>query len=161
MRSQNTDKNTVSGGEPAPAQPHVGAPVRPGQPLVSHLYTADPSAHVFEGRIYVYPSHDVERGIPQNDDGDHFDMVDYNVLSMDDLDSPVLEHGCALHVKDVPWAAKQMWAPDAAQRNGVYYLFFPAKDRQGIFRIGVAKSSRPEGPFQALPEPIAGSFSID
>jgi hypothetical protein len=25
--------------------------------LVSHIYTADPSAHVFEGKIYVYPSH--------------------------------------------------------------------------------------------------------
>jgi beta-xylosidase len=54
-----------------------------------------------------------------------------------------------------------MWAPDAAERNGIYYLFFPAKDRQGIFRIGVATSQRPEGPFEPKPEPIAGSFSID
>src|ERR1043166_1549880 len=122
MRSQDTHGTARSSGPPGPAQPqagspqpHVGSPPRLGQPLVRHLYTADPSAHVFEGRIYIYPSHDVERGIPQNDDGDHFDMVDYHVLSMDDLDSPVLDHGCALHVKDVPWAAKQLWAPDAAQ----------------------------------------------
>lgn len=27
------------------------------EPLVTHIYTADPSAHVFEGKIYVYPSH--------------------------------------------------------------------------------------------------------
>ena len=159
MRSQNLDEK--ASGAPAVAAPHVGSPVKPGQPLVKHLYTADPSAHVFEGRLYVYPSHDVEHGVPQNDDGDHFDMEDYHVLSMDDLESPVLEHGRALHVKDVPWAQKQLWAPDAAQRNGVYYLFFPAKDHQGIFRIGVATSQRPEGPFEPRPEPIAGSFSID
>ena len=97
----------------------MGQAPRPGQPLVTHLYTADPSAHVFEGRLYVYPSHDVEHGVPQNDAGDHFDMDDYHVLSMDDLESPVIDHGVALHIRDVPWAAKQLWAPDAAQRNGV------------------------------------------
>src|SRR6185436_3559520 len=161
MRSQNLEGNAASGGPPAPGQPRIGSPARPGQPLVTHLYTADPSAHVFGGRIYVYPSHDVESGVPEDDEGAHFDMVDYHVLSMDDLQSPVVEHGAALHLRDVPWADRQMWAPDAAERKGVYYLFFPAKDRQGIFRIGVATSARPEGPFKPRPEPIAGSFSID
>jgi hypothetical protein len=161
MCPQNADKKTISDSQPALGQAHVGKPVEPGKPLVSHLFTADPSAHVFEGRIYVYPSHDVDAGVPADDEGGHFDMVDYHVLSMDDLNSPVIEHGPALHIRDVPWASKQMWAPDAACRNGVYYLFFPAKDKQGIFRIGVATSSRPEGPFKARPEPIAGSFSID
>lgn len=31
-------------------------------PLVTHIYTADPSARVFEGKIYVYPSHDIDAG---------------------------------------------------------------------------------------------------
>ena len=31
------------------------------KPLVNHIFTADPSAHVFEGKIYVYPSHDIEQ----------------------------------------------------------------------------------------------------
>ncbi len=126
-----------------------------------HIYTADPSAHVFEGQIYIYPSHDIESGVAETDEGDHFDMVDYHVLSLRDFDSPVVDHGCALHVKDVPWAEKQMWAPDAAYRNGTYYLVFPAKDPQGIFRIGVAESPSPAGPFKARREPIAGSYSID
>ncbi len=52
-------------------------------PLVTHMYTADPSAHVFEGKIYIYPSHDVEGGVPFNDDGSHFCMEDYHVFSMD------------------------------------------------------------------------------
>ncbi len=32
------------------------------KPLVSHIYTADPSAHVFKGKIYIYPSHDIDAG---------------------------------------------------------------------------------------------------
>ncbi len=52
------------------------------KPLVSDIYTADPSAHVFNGRIYIYPSHDIEAGIPSNDNGDHFGMRDYHILSL-------------------------------------------------------------------------------
>ena len=37
------------------------------QPLVTHIYTADPSAHVFEGKLYVYCSHDIEGGVAFND----------------------------------------------------------------------------------------------
>lgn len=130
-------------------------------PLVSHIYTADPSAHTFEGRVYIYPSHDLDIDVPENDSGDHYAMTDYHVLSQDHPEGPATDHGEALHVRDVPWASRQMWAPDAAYRNGRYYLYFPAKDRNEIFRIGVATSLRPEGPFKAEPEPIRGSFSID
>ena len=42
------------------------------RPLVTHIYTADPSAHVFEGKLYVYPSHDIDAGIPFDDDGSHW-----------------------------------------------------------------------------------------
>lgn len=131
------------------------------QPLVKHIYTADPSAHVFNGKIYIYPSHDIENDIPFDDLGSHFAMEDYHILSMDTPDAPAVDHGCALHVKDVPWADKQMWAPDAAEKNGTYYLFFPAKDHEGIFRIGVAKSASPTGPFIPEPTAIPNSFSID
>ncbi len=131
------------------------------QPLVGHIYTADPSAHVFEGRLYVYPSHDIDAGIPENDDGDHFGMQDYHVFRMDSPDGPVEDCGRALHVDDVPWAQRQMWAPDAAYRNGRYYLYFPAKRADGVFQIGVAVGDRPEGPFAPEPEAIVGSYSID
>jgi Glycosyl hydrolases family 43 len=131
------------------------------QPLVSHMYTADPSAHVFEGKIYIYPSHDIEAGIPFNDLGDHFGMRDYHVISMDTPTSEAVDHGCALHVDYVPWATRQMWAPDAASKDGKYYLYFPAKKADDIFQIGVAVSKTPFGPFKPEPEPIAGSYSID
>ena len=131
------------------------------QPLVSHIYTADPSAHVFKGRIYIYPSHDIESGIKQDDNGSHFDMKDYHILSMDSPTGKVTDHGVALDIKDIPWAGRQLWAPDAAYKNGTYYLYFPVKDKEDIFRIGVATSKKPEGPFKPEKTPMAGTFSID
>lgn len=131
------------------------------EPLVKHIYTADPSAHVFEGKIFIYPSHDIDAGIPQTGDGDHFSMKDYHILSMDKIGGKVTDHGVALDIKDIPWAGRQLWAPDAAHKNGKYYLYFPAKDKQDIFRIGVATSDKPQGPFKAEPTPIEGSYSID
>ena len=131
------------------------------QPLVTHIYTADPSAHVFEGKLYIYPSHDIDAGIPFNDNGDHFGMEDYHVFRMDSPEGEAVDCGVALHVKDVPWAQRQMWAPDAAHKDGKYYLYFPAKRADGIFQIGVATGDRPEGPFKPEPEAIRGSYSID
>ncbi|MCD8509826.1 MAG: glycoside hydrolase family 43 protein [Bacillus sp. (in: Bacteria)] len=135
--------------------------VKPNEPLVTHIFTADPSAHVFEGKVYVYPSHDLDHDGPTNDNGDQYAMEDYHVLSLDNFDSPCVDHGEALHVKDVPWASQQMWAPDAAFKNDKYYLYFPARDKDGIFRIGVATSDKPAGPFKAEDNYIPGSFSID
>ncbi|MFI1772810.1 glycoside hydrolase family 43 protein [Thalassobellus citreus] len=131
------------------------------QPLVTHMFTADPSAHVFNGKIYIYPSHDIDAGIPFNDNGDHFGMEDYHVISMDSIDSDAVDNGVALHVKDVAWAERQMWAPDAAHKDGKYYLFFPARNKEGIFQIGVAVGDSPIGPFKAEPLAIKGSYSID
>ena len=131
------------------------------QPLVKDLYFADPSAHVFNGRLYVYPSHDVDAGIADDDLGNQYAMHDYRVLSMDRIGGPVTVHPVALDVKQIPWASKQTWAPDAAYKNGTYYLYFPARDKAGVFRIGVATSKSPTGPFRADPQPIRGSFSID
>jgi hypothetical protein len=131
------------------------------KPLVSHIYTADPSAHVFGGRIYIYPSHDIDAGVPEDDLGSHFDMKDYHVLSMDTIGGKVTDHGIALDIKDIAWAGRQLWAPDAAFNNGKYYLYFPAKDKKDVFAIGVAVSDSPAGPFKPEAKPIEGSYSID
>ncbi len=131
------------------------------QPLIKDIYTADPAAHVFNGKIYVYGSHDIDAGIPEKDDGSHFAMKDYHVLSMDSVGGKVTDNGIALDIKDIPWVGRQLWAPDAAYKNGTYYLYFPAKDKQDIFRIGVATGNSPTGPFKAESQPITGSYSID
>ena len=131
------------------------------KPLVSHMFTADPSAHLFQGQIYIYPSHDIDAGVKEDDLGSHFAMRDYHVLSQKTPASPVVDHGVALKLEDVAWASKMLWAPDAAESKGTYYLYFPAKDKEGVFRIGVASASKPEGPFKAEKEYMKGSFSID
>jgi beta-xylosidase len=131
------------------------------KPLISDLFTADPSAHVFNGKIYIYPSHDVEANVPQDDEGGHFNMRDYHVYSMDAIGGKVTDHGVALDLKNIPWAGRQLWAPDAAFKNGIYYLYFPVKDKDDVFRIGVATAKSPAGPFKAEPTPIPGSYSID
>jgi hypothetical protein len=131
------------------------------KPLVTEAYSADPSAHVFNGKIYIYPSHDIDAGVAENDNGDHFDMKDYHVYSMTTPNGKVTDHGVALDIKNVSWAGKQLWAPDAAFKDGTYYLYFPAKDKNGVFKIGVAKSKSPTGPFTAEQSPIANSYSID
>ena len=103
------------------------------EPLVSEIFTADPSAHLFNGKIYVYPSHDIIEKNPLYDDcGSQYAMRDYRVLSMDYIGGPVTIHDVALDLDDVPWAKRQFWAPDAAEKDGKYYLYFPTKDKNDI-----------------------------
>lgn len=130
--------------------------------LIPHLYTADPAVHVFNGKVYIYPSHDRESGIPENDNGDHFDMCDYHVFSTDDIETGELtDHGIALDIKDIPWAGRQLWDCDAAHKDGKFYIYFSMKDKNDVFHIGVAVSDRPEGGFVAGDAHIKGSYSID
>ena len=131
------------------------------EPLVTHIFTADPSAHVFDDKIYIYPSHDLPHDGEDNDNGDEYQMRDYHVLSLDSLESDCIDHGQALHMNDVPWVSDQMWAPDVAYKNGKYYLYFPARDKEGNFRLGVAISDKPGGPFIPEENYIQGSYSID
>lgn len=130
-------------------------------PLVTDQFTADPTARVFNGRVYVYPSHDVDCGTGW------FCMEDYHVFSSDDL-VRWTDHGVILTQTDVAWvdaSANAMWAPDAVEKDGRYYFYFPAVADSvrsiGGRRIGVATADAPHGPFTPEPEPIAGVAGID
>ena len=94
--------------------------------LVKNDYMADPAVHVFNGKVYIYPSHDRESGIAENDNGDHFDMKDYHVFSMEDVENgEVTDYGVVLDVDNIPWAGRQLWDCDIAYKDGKYYLYFP------------------------------------
>jgi len=129
--------------------------------LVPNDYMADPAVHIFNGKLFIYPSHDWESEVAENDNGDHFNMKDYHVFSMDDVEGAITDHGVVLDVKDIPWAGRQLWDSDVACKNGKYYLYFSLKDKNDIFRLGVAVSDKPEGPFVPRDNPIKGSYSID
>jgi hypothetical protein len=130
--------------------------------LVPGDYMADPAVHEFNGKLYIYPSHDRESGIPENDNGDHFDMDDYHMFSTSDIENePLTDHGVILKVSDIPWSGRQLWDSDVACKDGKYYLYFSLKDKNDVFHLGVAVSNTPEGPFVPQPDPIRGSYSID
>lgn len=131
------------------------------KPLVNDLYTADPSAHVFNGKIYIYPSHDEDIDVVNNDNGDQYDMKDYHVYEMKDTETYPRDCGCVFTLKDVKWASKQLWAPDCEEKDGKYYFYFPARDKNGMFRVGVAVGDKPEGPFTPEDDYIQGTYSID
>ena len=128
-------------------------------PFVTHMYCADPSAHVWaDGRLYVYPSHDVDppRGC---------DLMDrYHVFSTDDM-VHWTDHGEILNSSQVEWGREEggfMWAPDCVYKNGKYYFYFPSQPRgQKGFSVGVAVSDNPEGPFFPDRKPIEGIHGID
>lgn len=130
--------------------------------LVPEDYMADPSVHVFDGKLYIYPSHDWESGVAENDNGDHFNMKDYHVFSTDDIENGTLtDHGKVLEVADIAWAGRQLWDCDVARKGDTYYMYFPLKDKNDTFRMGVATSDKPYGPFKPEEDPIRGSYSID
>ena len=129
--------------------------------LVEDLYTADPSAHVFNDKIYIYPSHDQTVDEKEYTTSEKYDMKDYYVYEMQDTKTYPKQYGPVLTLEQVKWASKQLWAPDCVEKDGKYYFVFPAKDKEGFFRIGIAKGDNPEGPFIPEPEYIKGSYSID
>lgn len=105
--------------------------------LVPGDYMADPAVHIFNDRVYIYPSHDWESGIGENDNGDHFNMKDYHVFSTDNImNGEIKDHGVVLQVEDIPWAGRQLWDCDVVLKDGRYYMYFPLKDQNDIFRIG-------------------------
>ena len=133
-------------------------------PIITGQFTADPTARVFEGKIYMYPSHDIPSVITHVDGSAWFSMPDYHVFSSEDL-TVWTDHGVILRQEDVPWGnpeAYSMWAPDCVYKDGKYYFYFPDAPASGFgFGIGVAVSDRPYGPFTPEAEPIKGVFGID
>lgn len=138
-------------------------------PVIRDQFTADPSARVFNGKVYLYPSHDIQAPEGANLRKEWFCMADYHVFSSDDL-TRWTDHGVIVSQEKVPWVdstSYSMWAPDCVERNGKYYFYFPANKkpqapngRRG-FGIGVAVADHPEGPYIPQPEPIQGIFGID
>lgn len=132
-------------------------------PFITDQFTADPTARVFEGRVYVYPSHDIHEPPGYTGRKNWFVMEDYHVFSSENL-TDWTDHGAILTQKDVPWAdpnAFTMWAPDCVFKDGKYYFYFPTKVKNGVRRIGVAVGDSPAGPFKPEPNYMAGVEGID
>lgn len=131
-------------------------------PVITSIFTADPSAHVWEdGRIYIYPSRDMDppRGC---------DLMDhYHVFSSDDMVN-WRDEGEILSSQEVPWGRPEggfMWAPDCAYKNGSYYFYYPhpTGEWNETWKVGVAVSKKPASDFkdQGYIEGLGGFAMID
>jgi hypothetical protein len=141
---------------------HV-APAFATNPFIVDQFTADPTARVFEGRVYVYPSHDIREPPTYKGRPNWFVMEDYHVFSSANL-TDWTDHGVILTQQDVPWADPAgfaMWAPDCIFKDGKYYFYFPAKAKDGSRRIGVAIADSPAGPFKPQPNYMENVAGID
>ena len=131
-------------------------------PVIRDQFTADPTARVFNNRVYLYPSHDIMP--PEGQRQDWFCMADYHVFSSTNL-TDWTDHGTIFSQEQVPWGKPDgysMWAPDCVEKNGRYYFYFPNGPKSGRgFAIGVATADKPEGPFTLEQEPIKGISGID
>ena len=131
-------------------------------PVIRNQFSADPTARVFNNKVYLYPSHDIKPPVGQRQDW--FCMEDYHVFSSENL-TDWTDHGMIVTQNKVPWVrpnSYSMWAPDCVYRNGKYYFYFPSSPNVGGgFAVGVAIADSPEGPFIPEPEPIKGINGID
>lgn len=128
----------------------VIAQKRAENPFVKHIYTADPSAHVWkDNRLYVYPSQDIypPKGC---------DLMDrYHVFSTSNM-VKWKDHGEILNSKQLSWGRPEggfMWAPDCAYKNKTYYFYFPhpsGTDWNNTWKIGVASSKKPDRDFKDM-----------
>ena len=131
-------------------------------PIIDSQFTADPTARVFDGRLYLFPSHDIVA--PEGQRPDWFCMADYHVFSSDNL-TEWTDHGIILNQQDVPWGKPDgysMWAPDCVEKDGRYFFYYPNAPKSGRgFAVGVAVADSPTGPFRPEQQPIQGVSGID
>ena len=114
----------------------VGSSCHAQNPFITHIYTADPSARVFNDTLYVFPSHD-------EDTATWFNMKDWHVFSTTNMQNWT-DHGVIFSLDDISWADEMAWAPDCIERNGKYYFYYPVEQS----KIGVAVSDKPYGYFK-------------
>lgn len=132
-------------------------------PIIRDQFSADPTARVFEGKMYVYPSHDIPSPIERLKEW--FCMADYHVFSSENL-TDWKDHGVIVSQERVPWVQPEsysMWAPDCVFKDGKYYFYFPSTPRGGErgFAVGVAVSDKPYGLFIPQMRAIEGVRGID
>jgi beta-xylosidase len=108
-----------------------------GNPFATR-FVADPAAHVFGGRVYVYDTDD------QSNDGTYWNSTVWHAFSSGNL-VDWTDEGTVLTLQAFAYASGKWaaWAPDVVSKNGKYYFFAPI-DR---WQIGVAMGDSPTGPF--------------
>jgi arabinoxylan arabinofuranohydrolase len=133
-----------------------------GNPLSRMHGAADPDVNVWDDVVWMYTSQD--RNVDSTKHKHHYDAMDgYHAFSSKDMINWT-NHGEVFHSGDVPWAWEKggfLWAPGSARKDGKYYLYYPIKNKEGEWRVGVAVGDTPTGPFKDSGRPLEGLTGID
>ena len=107
-------------------------------PLVQTKYTADPAPMVYNGKVYLYTTHD-------EDFGANFEMYDWLLYTSEDMVNWT-DCGSVASTRDFAWRSHEngAWALQVVARNGKFYMYCPLHGHG----IGVLVADRPEGPFK-------------
>jgi arabinoxylan arabinofuranohydrolase len=128
-----------------------------GNPIIPNKGVNDPHIHIFEGRAYLYATHD--RSIENT----RFAMDEWGVWSSGDLVNWTVESILKPEDTYIGRPYDQCWATDAAYRDGKYYLYFSEQNRQ----TGVVVGESPAGPWKdvlgkpLLPAGLTSTHSYD
>ena len=124
------------------------SPALADNPIVQHVYTADPAPMAYGDSVYLCTSHDEDVTVDN-----FFTMNDWRVFSSKDMVNWT-DHGSPASYKTFSWAKGKAWAPQCVARNGKFYLYVPVSDA-----IGVAVADSPTGPFKdAIGKPLVSDY---
>jgi beta-xylosidase len=122
-----------------------GHQVIDGNPIIRHKFTADPTAIVHDGTVYLYTGHDeAPAGVHE------YVMNDWLSFSSRDL-TTWTEHPTPLRASDFRWSSGRAYASKVVERRGAFYWFVSVGDATGSgSAIAIASSRSPTGPFSDL-----------
>lgn len=117
--------------------------VMSGNPIIRHKYTADPTALVYQDRIYLFTGHDEATVGNEN-----YLMNDWLCFSSDNL-VDWEEHPTPWRAKDFSWARGDAYASKIIERSGRFYFYAAVSHaRKKGKAIGVAVANSPTGIFR-------------
>lgn len=123
-------------------------------PIVQTSYTADPAPMVYNGKVYLYTSHD-------ENESSWFVMNDWKLYTTEDMVNWT-DHGSVMSYKDFSWAKMNAWAGQCIERNGKFFWYVPITSKDGKGSIGVAVADSPYGPFKdPLGKPLISNSIAD
>ena len=115
------------------------------QPIIQTKYTADPAPMVYDGKVFLYTTHDEDYA-----SGYGFFMKDWLLYTSEDMVN-WQDHGAVASLKDFKWFKGEYgaWAAQVVERNGQFFMYCPLHGSG----IGVLVADSPYGPFV---DPIGG-----
>ena len=123
-------------------------PARAANPIIPNRGVTDPHIHIFNGRAYLFATHDRAAA------SKYFAMDDWWCWASDDLVNWKLESVLKPEQTYLGKPYDQCWATDAAFRNGKCYWYFSEHNRQ----TGVVVGDSPAGPWaDPLKQPLLSS----